>query len=216
MKIEMMKQELVIAMEQLDEERVLALVTGLRRIDCDKNEIFDLLNLGAERVGDLFEQGEYYIADFMVSGKIYAKVLSQLLPEENDYGKQSLGPVLMGVVRHDIHDIGKEMIKNLFKAEGFRVIDLGVDVSATQFVAAAQRYHPAIIAISGLLTASTAEIQQTIAALEAAGIRSYASIVIGGACTDASLAAETNADFWNNNPIETLNYCLAKVGQDEN
>ena len=202
---------LVNAMEALDEDTVLACAGQLLEQGCDKYTLFRLLDQGSSRVGYKFEQGEYFLADLIVAGGIYSNVLSAFHFCQTDRSDNYIGTVLIGVVRSDIHDIGKDIIVSLLRTEGFRVIDLGVDVEPEKFVAAALQYKPLVVAMSGVLAYSVIEMGNTIQALRRAGVGDFASLLIGGVVTDESSRAATGADAFARAPMETLNYCLSKV-----
>lgn len=202
---------LVDAMARLDEDLVLAVAGELVRQGYDKYSILRLLDQGASQVGRLFEKGEYFIADLIVSGGIYTEVLSELNFNECDREDNSVGTVVIGVVRSDIHDIGKDIICSLLRSEGFRVIDLGVDASPDKFVAAALRYRPVVVAMSGVLAYSAIEMGTVIQALENAGVRGFSSLLIGGVCTSPEVCEAVRADAWAHNPMDTVDYCLEQV-----
>ena len=100
---------------------------------------------------------------------------------------------------------------NFLRAEGFQVIDLGVDVSPDRFIAAAMRHRPDVIALSGVLAYSVIEMGNTVSALRGAGVGDYASILIGGVVTNENARLSTGADAFARTPVETLQYCLAHI-----
>ena len=201
----------MIAMEALDEDAVKECAGKLMDQGCDRYTLFRLLDQGSSRVGYKFEQGEYFLADLIVAGGIYSDVLSAYQFTQADRPDNYIGTVVIGVVRSDIHDIGKDIIVNLLRAEGFRVIDLGVDVAPEAFTAAALQYRPAVVALSGVLAYSVIEMGNTIQALRKAGVGEFSSILIGGVVTDENARIATGADAFARAPMETLNYCLSKV-----
>ena len=106
----------------------------------------------------------------------------------------SLGTVVFGTVEGDIHDLGKNIVSMFLTAHGFRVIDLGVDVSTQRFVEAVRQHHPDILAMSALLTTTAQNVGQVIRALEASGLRAGVKVIVGGEPMTPHLAAEVGAD----------------------
>ena len=105
-------------------------------------EIQQCLNTGISAVGTRFERGDYFIADLIVSGMIYRSALNEREPLRSGGAPRPLGKVVIGVVAGDIHDIGKDIIVSLLRAERFDVVDLGIDVKPERFVHAVRNYHP--------------------------------------------------------------------------
>ena len=211
-----LQQRLVDAMEHLDEDAVMDCAASLLANGTDKYALFSLLDQGSSRVGYKFETGEYFLADLIVAGGIYSEVLSRFHFTNEDRSGETVGTVVIGVVRSDIHDIGKDIICHLLRAEGFRVIDLGVDVSPDKFVAAALQYRPCTVAMSGVLAYSIIEMGNTVSALRGAGVGDFASLLIGGVATDENARLATGADAYAREPLETLNFCLASLEKQKN
>ena len=206
-----LQERLVDAMEQLDEDAVMECAAALLESGADRYTLFSLLDQGSSRVGYKFETGEYFLADLIVAGGIYSEVLSRFRFDNEDRTGETIGTVVIGVVRSDIHDIGKDIICNLLRANGFRVIDLGVDVSPDRFVSAALQYRPCTVAMSGVLAYSIIEMGNTVHALRGAGVGDFASLLIGGVATDENARLATGADAFAREPMETLNFCLASL-----
>ena len=210
-----LETRLITSMKNLDEDQVYLSIERLLNEGYDKYQIYTLLDKGTIEVGRLFEEGEYFIADLIVSGIIYADVVTTFSLIDTSPDTDKVGHVLIGVVEADIHEIGKDIICNHLRSEGFQVTDLGVDVPPAQFIEAAHRLHPDIIALSGVMAASVGHMENTVKQLELAGVRSFASIVIGGACVNESVAKIINADAWAKTPYETVKTCLAMVKNNE-
>jgi methanogenic corrinoid protein MtbC1 len=202
----MLKDELIEAMSLLDEERVLNAARALAEQGCSHSEIQTFLNTGVRKVGDLFEKGDYFIADLIVSGMIYRAALSFFKPDLNFSGTPA-GKVLVGVVENDIHDIGKDIVVSVLHAEGFDVIDLGVDVKSKRFIEAVSNYKPDILIMSGTMKFSQQSMEQTIKELEKSGLRSSVAVIIGGSCANTALKDRIGADVYAEEPLEGLKYC---------
>lgn len=170
---------LVTAVETLDEEKVVRLVKmGLKR-GVTSLDIIEGVRQGMERVGCLYEQEKYYIADLIMASLIFQRVLT-IIPIAPS-GKSSLKPqVVIGTVEGDIHDIGKNLITGLLRARGIGVVDLGVDVSPEAFFNALQETGAKVLGLSGLLTSSYDVMRKTVKAVADAGLRSGIQVMIGG------------------------------------
>lgn len=145
-------------------------------------------------VGHLFEQGEYYVPEMLVSAhamKASLVILRPLLVAED---VKPLGKVVIGSVQGDLHDIGKNLVAMMLEGAGFEIVDLGVDVKPDQYIEAAKNADALIIAMSALLTTTVPAMQRTILALEEAGLRERFKVIIGGAPVTADYAQEIGAD----------------------
>ncbi len=149
---------------------------------------------GLRRVGDLFEGGEYFLPELIVAGDAAARALGLLEPVLGQAGAPFMGKFLIGTVKGDIHDLGKNIVTMMLKGNGWEVADLGVDVSAEEFCSAVAQGDYDIIGLSSLLTMTMPKAAETIAALEAAGLRGKAKVMVGGAPTTAAWAEEIGAD----------------------
>lgn len=206
-----LETRLIEAMEHLDEDTVINLTCQLLKYDYSKYDIFKLLDAGSRKVGKKFEKGEYFIADLIVSGNIYANVIDSCNLAAFQPTNPVIGSVLIGVVQADIHEIGKDIVCSQLRSEAFSVTDLGVDVSPEEFVDVALRLRPDVVALSGIMANSVNMMAYTIRCLDQAGVRSFASILIGGACVNEDICKLTSADGWSRIPMDTLNFCLNTV-----
>ncbi len=160
--------------------------------------VADILNTGLVpgllRVGELFERGEYYLPELIVSGDAVAKALEYLEPMMKKQGASYRGRYLIGTVQGDVHDLGKNIVIMMLRGNGWEVTDLGVDVSPEEFCAAVSSGDYNIIGLSSLLTMTMPNAARTIEALKAAGLRGRVKIMVGGAPTTAAWAAQIGAD----------------------
>jgi len=149
---------------------------------------------GLRRVGDLFESGEYFLPELIVSGDAAARALELLEPVRGQKGSSYMGKFLIGTVKGDIHDLGKNIVIMMLRGNGWEVTDLGVDVSPEDFCSAAAESDYHIIGLSSLLTMTMPKVAETIAALQTAGLRDRAKIMVGGAPTTPEWAKQIGAD----------------------
>jgi len=176
-----MNELLVRNVEQLDEENSIKLAKEALDEGIDPIFLLDLMNEGMKRVGKLYDRQDYYIADLIMSGLIFRQVLE--LEEMTDffhrtYDKKT-GKIVIGTVKGDIHDIGKDIFKYMLEAYGFEVIDLGVDVSSEIFVKNVEKHNPDIVALSGVLTSTVDEMKEVVNSLMEAHLRDKVKIIIG-------------------------------------
>lgn len=218
------KELLIDYVEQLEETKVLELAN--RALDQGMNPLA-LVNLmieGMSRVGKRYENKDYYIADLIMAGIIFRGVLglSKMASYfSNQYRKKS-GKVLIGTVKGDIHDIGKEIFRALLETNGFEVIDLGVDVSGETFVKKAEESKPDIIGLSGVLTSTLDQMKQVVEDLTRAGLRDNLKIIAGTNYLNADGCSYVGADGFATEASKGIEICLGwmnhsgKVGESEN
>jgi corrinoid protein of di/trimethylamine methyltransferase len=151
---------------------------------------------GVNTVGELFASGEYFLPDLVMGGEAMKAALKVLEPELVRKGeqRQMLGKVVLGTVQGDIHEIGKSMVGTMLAASGFEVYDLGVDVSAQQFVDKVKEVGADLVGLSALLTTTMLVQRQIIGALRESGIRERVKVMVGGAPVSQSWADEIGAD----------------------
>ncbi|HOJ02238.1 MAG TPA: corrinoid protein [Anaerolineaceae bacterium] len=145
-------------------------------------------------VGRLFEEGEYFVPEMLVSARAMQEGLSVLKPFLAKADVRSKGKVIIGTVAGDLHDIGKNLVGIMLEGAAFEVVDLGTDVAAEKFVEAVKTYNPHVVAISALLTTTMNNMKSVIQAIEAAGLRKNVKIIIGGAPITAQFAESIGAD----------------------
>ena len=162
--------------------------------------ISDYLIKGMEEIGTQFEAGKAYVPNLLMSARAMKGALELLKPYmENDKNTISLGKVVIGTVKGDLHDIGKNLVSSMLEGCGFEVINLGVDVYNEKFVEAAKEHKANIVCMSALLTTTMVYMKEVIKAFEKAGIRNDVKIMIGGAPLSEKFAKEIGADGYSDN-----------------
>ena len=146
-----------------------------------------------EEVGRRFEEGEYFVPEMLVAARAMKAGLEILRPLLADSGVEPYGKVVMGTVKGDLHDIGKNLVSMMLEGGGFEVVDLGTDVPPEKFVAAIQD-DVDIVGLSALLTTTMPSMASTIKAFEEAGLRGRVKIIVGGAPVTAEYAQKIGAD----------------------
>lgn len=189
-------QDLSAQMKELDGGKVMQGVDGLLQQGVSALEVVEALQKGMTEVGDLFSKGEYFLSELIVAGEILKQAMEVLEPRlAGGGGGQSKGTVVIGTVKDDIHDLGKNIVVTLLKGSGYNVIDLGVDVPKEKFVEAIKDSGAKLAGISVLLTACQENLKDTITAIREAGLTDV-KIVIGGNYIDDRVMQYSGADFY--------------------
>ena len=156
--------------------------------------LFEALIPSLEEVGARFERGDWFVPEMLVAGKAMAAALDLLRPLLAQTGVESVGTFLMGTVKGDVHDIGKNLVNIMLEGAGFTVIDLGVQVPPEKFVAAIEEHQPDIVGMSAFLTTTMPMFKANINAIEKAGLRDKVVIMVGGAPVTQEYADVCGAD----------------------
>lgn len=200
------------ALAELDEDSVLDGVKGLFEQGVLIFDILAALQKGMEEVGKKFEAKEYFLSELIMSADVFKEATGLLGDAFKTNASETLGTVVMGTVKEDIHDIGKDIVVTILKCNGFNVIDLGVDVPYEKFVEAIKEHNPKIIGLSCLLTSAFDNMKGTIVAIEEAGLREGRTILIGGGPTDQKVLEYVNADMVCMNAQEAVETCKKIMG----
>lgn len=160
-------------------------------------------------VGKKFEEGEYFLAELVAAGETFKEVLDILRPLLLKSGEKikRLGKVVIGTVRGDLHDIGKNIVATMLESAGFEVYDLGADVPPEEFVKKAKEVNADIVAMSALLTTTMIEMKNVIEELKKAGIRDKVKVIIGGAPVTEEFAREIGADAYAEDAVKAVEVC---------
>jgi 5-methyltetrahydrofolate--homocysteine methyltransferase len=161
-----------------------------------------------EIIGDKFENEEFFLPELFMAAEIVKKAMIVLEPHiKGSKNSKNLGKIVIGTAKSDMHDIGKNIVSFFLQAEGFEVIDLGVDVSPDKFVDAVRNEKPQIVAISALITLTMPEVINTIKALEVANLRDQVKIILGGAPITQEFVEKVGADALAKNAIDGVKKC---------
>jgi 5-methyltetrahydrofolate--homocysteine methyltransferase len=187
-----------------------ALTSGLPPLDIINQGLIPGMNV----VGNKFSTGEYFLPDLIISAEVMQKAMQLLEPELLSRGEEvaSPGVVVLGTVKGDIHEIGKSLVATMLTANGYKVFDLGVDVSASQFIDKIKETQADILGLSALLTTTMVVQRQIIRALEEAGIRDHIKVIVGGAPVTRSWADEIGADGFAEDAISAVALTRRLVG----
>ena len=157
------------------------------------------LIVGMDEVGARFKRGDMFVPEVLMAAKSMQAGLNVLRPELIASGAQLIGTIVMGTVKGDLHDIGKNLVGMMCEGAGFEVIDLGFNVEPEKFIQAIKEHQPNIVGMSALLTTTMRAMGHTINAIEEAGLRDQVKIMVGGAPVDAEFAERIGADGYGSN-----------------
>jgi 5-methyltetrahydrofolate--homocysteine methyltransferase len=166
--------------------------------------INDALIAGMDVVGQKFSRSEIFVPEMLVSAVSMKKGLDILKPRLGSGKTESKGTILMGTVKGDLHDIGKNLVIMILEGAGFTVIDLGVDLSVEKVVQKVQEVKPDILGLSALLTTTMPEMRNVIAALEQNGLRKSVKVIVGGAPIDEAFAKKIGSDGYGKDAAEAV------------
>jgi len=153
----------------------------------------DGLIAAMSEVGRLFEEGEYFVPEMLIAARTMQGGLNLLRPFLADTGIEPVGKVVIGTVKGDLHDIGKNLVSMMLEGAGFEIVDLGTDVAPESFVQAVSEGVD-ILGLSALLTTTMASMSSTVNAIEEAGLREHVKIIVGGAPVTQAYADQIGAD----------------------
>lgn len=166
--------------------------------------INDYMVKGMEEIGARFETGKAFVPNLLMSARAMKGCLELLKPLLKGDSSTSAGRVVIGTVKGDLHDIGKNLVASMLEGCGFEVINLGVDVSSDKFIDAAKANHADIICMSALLTTTMNYMKEVIAAVKASGLRDQVKVMVGGAPLNNDFAVAIGADGYSSNANDAV------------
>ncbi|MBP3588002.1 MAG: cobalamin-dependent protein [Clostridia bacterium] len=200
-------EELAAAMGELDEDTVRELLEAvMAEGGADAGKAMEACQKGMDTVGKLFEEGEYFVGDLIYAGELMTDavaILKDALVEGDGSGPKTR--MILCTVKDDLHDIGKNIVRSMLEANGFDVLDLGIDCPAEKVVEAARTEKIRIVALSGVLTLALDSMKATVDALRAADLD--VKVIIGGAPVSAETCRNIGADEWAHSPQKTVATC---------
>lgn len=166
---------------------------------------------GMNIIGGKFKRNEVYVPEVLIAARAMNAGTALLKPLLASAGVEATGKVVIGTVKGDLHDIGKNLVRMMMEGKGLEVIDLGVDVSAEKFVQAVNDHQADIVALSALLTTTMNEMKAVVQALDAAGLRDKVKIMIGGAPITESFRAAIGADAYTSDAASASESAIALI-----
>jgi len=200
--------ELAQALVDLKKENVIALVEDKLKGGISPLEIVKELNIGMIEIGERFSACQYFISELIYSSHIMKEAMSQLEPlfrsiEQAESGER----VVIGTVKGDIHDIGKNIVVTLLRNAGFQVIDMGIDVAAERFVEKLKETGAKVLGLSCLLNLAFQEMKHVVDMLGEAGIRNQVKVIVGGQPIDEQVREYVGADYYATDAVAGIKIC---------
>lgn len=168
---------------------------------------------GITRTGELWAANRYFLPDVILSVEAFKAAMLPLQPRLEAISGGGAGKAfVLGVVHGDVHDLGKSLVAAMLQASGFRVVDLGINVAAEQFVAAVREHRPAILGLGAYMTTTMLQMRDVIVELERQGLREGLQVMVGGVPTSQEFAEEVGADAWGRDALDAAQKALHLVG----
>ena len=201
------KNTLKESLASCDEDAVMIAIDRWINAGVAAEDIVAVCNEGMGLLGQRFDEGEAFIPDLIFGGMIMKKVMVKLTPLLSSQETGKLGKTfIIGTVRHDVHDIGKDIAAMVLRGNGFNVIDLGVDVPPERFVEAIREHQPEFVGMSLLLTTCYRSITETMKAIDDSGLRNSIKICIGGAAASQLVAERCGLDYYAETAVDGVNW----------
>ena len=208
-------QKITDLLVELDEEKVYEAVDAAVKEGSTGKDILKASQAGMAVIGDMYKREEAFVADMMFAGEIMRNILNKIQPLlDKEGGKsESIGKAIVGTVKGDIHDLGKDVVIIALEGNGFEVVDLGVDVPPEKFVEAVSDNPDAkIVGLSVFLTSAFPSTEKTVKAIAEAGKRDQVKIMVGGAPVTEVVAQETGCDYFAEDAAAGVNFTKSVYG----
>src|SRR3989338_7372555 len=209
------ERNLVDAIADMREEEAVALARAMLDAGEDPLRVLGLCREAMDVVGKRFEKGEYFLPELVLAGEMLENIgaiAKPLMQQGSGVEVKKLGRVKIGTVHGDLHDIGKNIVTFMLDINGFEVKDIGIDVPVAKFVEEIREFEPSVVGLSGFLTLAFDSMKETIAAIEAAGLRDGRRIMIGGGQVDETVRGHTGADAFGTNAMTAVTLCRGWIG----
>lgn len=161
--------------------------------------INDYLTTGMAEIGQRFQDRKAFVPNLLMSARAMKGALEILKPYMTEETETRLGTIVIGTVKGDLHDIGKNLVASMFEGCGFKVVNLGIDVSSEKFIQAIREHHADIVCLSALLTTTMNYMRNVVADLGKEGLRDRVKVMVGGAPVNEAFAAQIGADLYTSN-----------------
>lgn len=208
-----MSGNLVDAMVNMKEKEALAIAKELVESGEDPLKVLGLCKEALEMVGKRFEEGTYFLPELVLAGEMMRQISDMVNPKlRTATQSEPLGKVVIGTVKGDIHDLGKDIVTFMLDVTGFHVLDLGIDVPPEKFVEAIKEFQPQVVGLSGFLTLAFESMKTTVSAIDDAGLRNNVKIMIGGGQIDDEVRKHTGADAFGLDAMEAVKLSKKWIG----
>ena len=202
------------AIADLAEEKAKQLIKEKMAAGVSADQVLKECQTGLAEIGNRYEEGRYFVSELMYAGEIMKDIMVDLGPmlSGKSESEAAIGKVVLGTVKGDIHDLGKDVVALMLRGAGFEVIDLGVDVTPEKFVEAIKETDAQVVGMSVFLTMAYEAATATVNAIKEAGLRDKVSIMIGGGPVTELVREKTGCDFYGKDAVSGTNYALEVVG----
>lgn len=208
-----MSEKLVDTLVNMKEQEALEIAKELIESGEDPIEILGSCSKAMEVVGKRFETGEYFLPQLVMAGEMLRQVSEMLKPKlKGAVQSERLGKVVIGTVKGDLHDIGKDIVVFMLDVNGFDVMDLGIDVPSDKFIDAIKEFQPEVVGLSGFLTLAFDSMKETVDAIRDANLRDKVKIMIGGGQIDDEIRRYTEADAYGLNAMDAVTLSRGWIG----
>jgi methylmalonyl-CoA mutase cobalamin-binding domain/chain len=191
-------------MEQSDADEIRRWIDNELKHKKDPQTIVDALSQTLMEVGDKYEKGGLFLSELMMIGYQASELANQIRPHLAKEGTWKRGKVVIGTVSGDIHDIGKNIVTMMLQADGWEVVDLGVDVPPERFVEVVREEKPDALGLSALLSSTMNEMEKVIGALEKSGLRKIVKVIVGGRAVTKLIAEDIGADGYAEDSVAAI------------
>ena len=211
-----MAEDLIAALVDFRKEEVIEAVKSRAERGESPVQILAECRRGMTIVGERFQTGEYFLAELMLSGEIFKGAMAILEPYlAKTNPSKPLGKVVLATLKGDIHDLGKDIVAIMLKAQGFEVHNLGVDVSPNIVIDKVKETTPDFVGFSALITTAFDSMKQTAIMLQEAGLREQFKLMVGGGVTTPAVKEYVGADFQTTDATEGVAYCIEVMKGDQ-
>jgi 5-methyltetrahydrofolate--homocysteine methyltransferase len=204
-------KKLIDLIANMNEEEAINLANEMLDSGYDPMLLLEHCRSGMDIVGKRFESGEYFLPELMLAGEMLTEISKKAKPlivESQSEGEAAnKGVIVLGTVHGDLHDIGKNIVTFMLDINGYKVIDLGIDVPVDTFLDSIKEHKPSIVGLSGFLTLAFDSMKETIEAIQEAGLRDNIKIMIGGGQVDETIKNYTGADAFGLNAMSAVTLC---------
>jgi 5-methyltetrahydrofolate--homocysteine methyltransferase len=200
------------ALADFDRDVVLAQVKN--RLDGGEDPIGVVQELqeGMKTVGDRFSSGDYFLSELMMSADLFMQAMKLIEPKLEGMSQETIGKIVVGTPKGDIHDLGKNIFMTVAKGAGFEVHDLGVDVPVSRFLEAVEEVNPDILGFSALITSAFEPMKEVVDSLKEKGLRDKIKVIVGGGVTTKKVLEHVGADAQTIDAVEGIHMCRGFVG----
>jgi dimethylamine corrinoid protein len=208
-----MSEKLVDALVKFDEKAVMETIyAGLENGEEPMGFLRDLQE-GMRIVGEKFNKGEYFLSELIMSADLFSRAMKIIEPKLEGMVEMTIGKMVIGTPKGDIHDLGKNIFCTVAKAAGLEVHDLGVNVPVERFLQVIEEVKPDILGFSALITTAFDPMKKVVDALAEKGLREKIKVIIGGGVTTDTVKKYVGADAQTNEAVQGLEICRALMGR---